>query len=95
MTTNNHRDTMPAPRPLWHIMQEAYFRGRDPGHSERHGYAAELRALADVVAPKEDEPLLPFIEPDYAMGARIRGQRIRALLLAEAKRAEKGGDADD
>ena len=36
-------------RPLWRVMQVAYFQGRDPGCSERHGYAAEIRAIADIV----------------------------------------------
>ena len=32
--------------PLWRVMQDAYFEGRNPGISEPHGYAAELRAIA-------------------------------------------------
>ena len=40
-------------RPLWEVMQSAYFEGR-AALSERHGYAAEIRALAEIIEQRND-----------------------------------------
>jgi hypothetical protein len=39
--------TTPNRPPLWEEMQAAYFKGREPGLNDRHGYAAEILALRD------------------------------------------------
>jgi hypothetical protein len=86
-------------RPLWEVMNEAYRRGyQEPasgliGHTERVrlGHAAQLRAIADVVAPEEG--ITPMLPDGYDVTRARWEQRMatRALLLAEAERAEKGG----
>jgi hypothetical protein len=68
--------TTPNRPPLWEEMQAAYFKGRNPGLNDRHGYAAEIRALRDWLVP---EGLLTADETD-----------IRDMLTAEADRAERG-----
>jgi hypothetical protein len=82
-------------RPLWELMHEAYWRvagcnGFNPPASP-DCYAAEIRAIADVVAPDRPQPStleLCYDEDDEREWHYE--QRIRALLLAEAERAEKG-----
>jgi len=88
--------------PMWRVMREAYDRSSVPTDlveacdpqtgdclTDRYGYANEIRALADVVAPEE-------ADPGRDLGTLLQRerwaerQRIRALLLAEAERAEKG-----
>lgn len=43
--------TNPTPNrpPLWLLMEAAYHKRRDPGLSERHDYAAEIRAIAMAI----------------------------------------------
>jgi len=67
--------------PLWTAMCAAYAVTPPPYHAAFY-YAAEIRALADWLAPEKDED-----EPPLA----IRYSTLRALLLAEADRAEAGG----
>jgi hypothetical protein len=83
-------------KPLWRVMQDAFTDATIMHGYGRHGYAAELRAIADVVVPEEPKPDL-YIGTD--MGWMVNApatykweQRMatRALLLAEAERAEKG-----
>jgi hypothetical protein len=87
-------------RPLWEVMIEAYeavsgslidHMGREqlPG-PDREECAAMLRALADVVVPEEPKPHV--FDDSYTHGARDARLEIRALLLAEAERAEQGDD---
>ena len=64
--------------PLWRAMEQAYF-DADAGWNEGARYAAEIRALADWLAPKET-----------AVRSYFRGHLIRKMLLAEADRAEAG-----
>lgn len=72
--------------PLWEVMQGAYFEGRNPGFSDRHGYAAEIRALRDWLVPEESMP-----SDELSSWDRLwERQRLRALLTAEAERAERG-----
>jgi len=98
MTTNNHRDTMPEPRPLWEVMQSAYIAGCKPGCGYRLGYAAEIRAIADAVVPEEPNPdayTSIDIVRRFNTSAMLRWEQrmaTRALLLAEAERAEQGDD---
>lgn len=78
--------------PLWEVMQGAYFEGRNPGFSERHGYAAEIRAMRDWLVPEHCD--LPVPARPHEPGDVIRSeqsQRLRALLTAEADRAELEG----
>lgn len=63
-------------RPLWEVMQAAYFKGRNPGISEPHGYAAELRAIAEEIERRDDQ------------GLNREPGRIAQWLHAEADRAE-------
>lgn len=94
-------DTTPPPDrpPLWEAMAKARLQVLAEYHyfcSEELMFAAEIRAMADAVVPEEPEhqPLIPSVpmnSHDYGMACQ-RGQRqaIRALLLAEAQRAEEG-----
>jgi hypothetical protein len=80
-------------RPLWEVMHNAHATAEHQSffvsQGPQRGYAAELRAIADAVVPEE-----PHIPSEItAVILRAQRQRIRALLLAEAERAEKG-DAD-
>ena len=85
--------------PLWWIMQEAYFESRKPGHCDRLGYAAEIRAIADWLVPEEPEPplgVVPKSEINKCIDEHsewrewfVRGC-LRTELLAEADRAEAG-----
>lgn len=79
MTTNNRS-------PLWMTMQLAFFEGRNPGLNDRYGYAAEIRALRDWLVPEESIEDAPgrFVN-GCCLGER---QHLRALLTAEADRAE-------
>jgi hypothetical protein len=81
-------------KPLWRVMQDAFTDATVMHGYGRDGYAAELRAIADVVVPEEPEPLISerhHLEPGVIAEWAER-QRIRALLLAEAERAERGND---
>ena len=78
--------------PLWKVLETAYFKGRSPGFAEGPGYAAEIRALRDWLIPEEPGPT--GMQPaSHSYSARElerkERQRLRALLTAEAKRAEK------
>lgn len=113
--------------PLWKVMFDAYDTSppapvdADNDWTDRHGYAAEIRALRDWLVPEEKEA--PRAEFDckprqsynfktnkcdgpfrYQHGDYLRRQfkqdelnlewkerqRLRALLTAEADRAERG-----
>ena len=63
--------------PLWRVMQGAFLAGRNPGFNDCHGYAAELRAIAQQIANQD---------PDNAMSALA----VEEWLYAEADRAEAG-----
>ena len=78
-------------KPLWEVMEEAFLKGRQPGHSDPHGYAAELRAIADEVVPEEQ---IPHWEPVPKMHERFARHRIRQRLLAAADEAENGVGSD-
>jgi hypothetical protein len=67
--------------PLWTVMCAAYA-ATPPTYHAAFYYAAEIRALADWLAPEMDEEMAPFA---------IRLTTLRALLFAEADRAEAGG----
>jgi hypothetical protein len=68
-------------RPLWWIMQGAYFEGRKPGHCDHLGYAAELRAIAAVISVRDRDGNLTALD-------------IESWLIEEAQRAEAGDAAD-
>jgi hypothetical protein len=96
-------------RPLWEVMRHAYDQSSVPSTlidasdpstgdclTDRYGYAAEIRALADEVVPEQPEPS-PYV--DSIMGWVMdqnphvewkTRQAIRQRLLAEADHAEKG-----
>jgi hypothetical protein len=65
-------------------MEAAFLAGRTPGFNDRFGYAAEIRALADWLVP--EEPMGDVLQVSTIM--RDERQRLRQVLLAEAKRAE-------
>ena len=92
MTKNNHRDTMPEPRPLWAVMDSASWNRMKQGpYAPQDIRAAELRAPADVVVPDRTQPStleLCYDEDDEREWHYE--QRTRAVLLAEAERAERG-----
>ena len=58
----------------------------DNDWTDRHGYAAEIRAVRDWLVP-ETEP--PTTDNRLARDWTIR-MRLRDLLTAEADRAERG-----
>jgi hypothetical protein len=70
-------------------MESAYFSHTAVGFKEADGYAAELRAIADVVVPEESNiiPEGDLVEQAYRQDERFR---IRQRLLDEATRAERG-----
>lgn len=79
--------TAPNRPPLWEVMQSAYFKGRDPGFSERHGYAAEIRALRDwILAELATDPE----DEGWGPSNLIELPDLEALLTTEADRAERG-----
>jgi hypothetical protein len=68
-------------QPLWWVMQGAYFEGRNPGFSDRHGYAAEIRAVADWIKRHQE----------FEYGHTLRDVReVLGWLRAEVDRAERG-----
>jgi hypothetical protein len=74
--------------PLWRLIESAFLAGRNPGFSDRHGYAAEIRAVADWLVPPELEQLEA---QNWAVRVKWRtGLALRQRLLAEADRAERG-----
>lgn len=79
--------------PLWKVLEAAYFKGRSPGFAEGPGYAAEIRALRDWLVPEEKAP--PQRQDIGGWNSWHDNlcwkerQRLRALLTAEAERAEK------
>lgn len=72
--------------PLWERMQAAFLEGRKPGHCDRLGYAAEIRAVADWLA----EWRRPYT--DYDTGAEYWFDLLEAVLRAEAFRADADHD---
>jgi hypothetical protein len=94
-------DTPPLDRPpLWRLMADAYAEATNSTVRDfdviATGNAAEIRALADAVVPDEPEPPTGEREPwpqayqQMSDAKWEQRQRIRALLLAEAERAEEG-----
>ena len=76
--------------PLWQVMRDALgVIGIPP---ERH--AAEIRAIADWLVPLEQPPhrgMRPGgSDKTYQETLSVERQRLRAILLAEADRAEAG-----
>jgi hypothetical protein len=84
--------------PLWEVMRKAYDTSplapmdADDDWTDRHGYAAEIRAVRDWLVPEELEPKghQPNGEVSLAWDAWKQRQRLRALLTTEADRAERG-----
>ena len=73
--------------PLWRVIRGAYDTSTAPSGevedwTERDGYAAELRAIADWI--RQRHPLTP--DSQTYVGANV----VAAELLAEADRAEGG-----
>ena len=88
--------TTPSRPPLWEVLRRAYDTSplapmdADDDWTDRHGYAAEIRALRDWLVPEEDKPNDEFCcPPVYTMLWR-QNMDLRALLTAEADRAERG-----
>jgi hypothetical protein len=77
-------------QPLWRVMEGAFLEGRNPGFSDRHGYAAEIRAVANWLVPEEVKPNDEFCIPPVHSMLWQRRQALRHRLLAEADRAERG-----
>ena len=67
--------------PLWTAMCAAYAATPASAHASSY-YAAELRALADWLAPPDKDAAAP----PFA----IRFTTLRSVLLAEADKAEAG-----
>ena len=68
--------------PLWRMMHAAHFQHADPtAASALRGYAAELRAIADVMTTR-----MCLLEEDYNLTA----PEMIAWLRDEAARAEAG-----
>lgn len=102
MSSGSHRietmtDPTPTPDrpPLWRVMYDARIAQTSKGWcTTREAIAAEIRALADAVVPEEPEPRQQDMTEEefwqYDPSPRHERQRIRALLLTEAQRAEEG-----
>lgn len=98
----NPSSMSPEREPLWLAMRHAYDQSSVPDEllesadaydclTDRYGYAAEIRALRDWLVPKEYLPDPP--DEDSAIDRRVwdwvsQRQSLRALLTAEADRAE-------
>lgn len=87
--------------PLWRVLRQAhaedtgtiqYSNGTPPvlGEPDHFTWAAEIRALRDWLLP-EEEPLNEEEISDLVIWSRHRQrERLRAILTAEAERAESG-----
>ena len=85
--------------PLWRVMFDAYDASppapaeADNDWTDRRGYAAEIRALRDWLVPEEALGLRPPTDGGLITGIEWcvgkDRQRLRALLTAEADRAER------
>ena len=84
--------------PLWEVLRRAYDVSppapvdADLDWIDRHGYAAEIRALRDWLVPEDASPPDGF--PLWAATRWLERQRLRALLTTEADRAERGRWSD-
>jgi hypothetical protein len=80
-------------KPLWEVMLAACLQAADDCPDQVNAcYAAEIRALADHVLPERQEPPISPHMGNFAANAIWRERMgIRALLLAEAERAERAG----
>ena len=84
--------------PLWQVMADAYAKATDSNIRDSAliacGNAAEIRALRDWLVPEESDPSPEGTQADsFAIADWYRWherQRLRALLTAEAERAERG-----
>lgn len=90
-------NTTPNRPPLWEVLRRAYATSApmdaDDDWTDRHGFAAEIRALRDWLVPEETEPTgMRPCGDTYSAQSIKRGerQRLRAILTAEADRAERG-----
>jgi hypothetical protein len=82
--------------PLWRVMAGAWSARVIVGRpdAERLAIAAEIRALRDWLVPEEAQPqqsAMPFSSWNLKIEVWDDHQRLRALLTAEAERAEGGG----
>ena len=92
--------TTPNRPPLWDVMRRAYDVAppapisADDDWTDRYGYAAEIRALRDWLVPEEPPPhrgMRPGgTNLTYQETLSVERQRLRAVLTAEADRAERG-----
>ena len=81
--------------PLWLVMHKAHNDACDPfGTAVLFAYAEEIRALRDWLVPEEPPPhrgMRPGgTNLTYRETLSVERQRLRALLTAEANRAERG-----
>ena len=81
--------------PLWEVMTQARYNSEGARlASIRHATAAEIRAVRDWLVPEEPPPhrgMRPGgTNLTYQETLSVKRQRLRALLTAEADRAEKG-----
>ena len=80
--------TTPNRPPLWRVMKKAW-ETTTPDYDG--SYAAEIRALRDWLVPETPNPgEVEFWPDDDAEREWQYSQRLRALLTAEADRAERG-----
>lgn len=95
--------------PLWEVMHQAhldeagmirYTTGSQPvlGEPDRFTRAAEIRAVRDWLLPEEPPPhrgMRPGgTNLTYQETLSVERQHLRALLTAEADRAERGEGSD-
>lgn len=80
---------MTDPRPLWEVMYHSFW--KCPKENWHLSCAYMIRAVRDWLVPEEQEPENAFEAEGYVpMRLREDRQRLRALLTAEADRAERG-----
>ena len=85
-------------KPLWEVMIAAGSQGKALNGRVEDGEAARLRAIADVVVPEEPKPadfIHSSVEALIASAQWEQRMATRALLLAEAERAEKGASPSE
>jgi hypothetical protein len=79
--------------PLWEVLQNARFdvyRKAIGNPTEQEYGAAQIRALRDWLVPEPEEP--GFTATDEAFAIWEERKALRAVLAAEADRAERGDD---
>jgi hypothetical protein len=78
------------PKPLWQLLHETLKDAWSGGANTREAHAVEIEALANEMVPEEPEVTDPYQISDEEIIRREERQRIRTLLLEQARIAREG-----